>query len=53
MQKTALNNAPLKNSDGIVASTLEKCIQNMAYLSKVGMKEVDTTIIEIMKKKKA
>lgn len=51
--KTALNNAPLKNSDGIVASTPEKCIQNMAYLSKVGMKDVDTTIIEIMEKKKA
>lgn len=51
--KTALNNAPLKNSDGIVASTPEKCIQNMAYLSKVGMKEVDRTIVEIMEKKKA
>lgn len=48
--KTALNNAPLKDSDGIVASTPEKCIQNMAYLSKHGMKDVDTTIVEIMKK---
>lgn len=46
--KTALNNASLKDSDGIAASTLEKCIQNMAYLSKVGMKEVDRTIVEIM-----
>lgn len=46
--KVALNNAPLKNSDGIVASTPEKCIQNMAYLSRVGMKDVDTTIVEIM-----
>lgn len=46
--KTALNNASLKDSDGIVASTPEKCIQNMAYLSKVGMKEVDRTIVEIM-----
>lgn len=46
--KTALNNAPLKDSDGIVASTPEKCIQNMAYLSNVGMKDVDTTIVEIM-----
>lgn len=51
--KTELNNAPLKNSDGIVASTPEKCIQNIAYLSKVGMKDVDTTIVEIMEKKKA
>lgn len=51
--KSALNNAPLKDSDGIVASTPEKCIQNMAYLSKVGMKDVDTTIVEIMEKKKA
>ena len=51
--KTALNNAPLKDSDGIVASTPEKCIQNMAYLSKVGMKDVDTTIVEIMEKKKS
>lgn len=51
--KTTLNNAPLKNSDGIVASTPEKCIQNMAYLSKVGMKKVDRTIVEIMEKKKA
>ena len=48
--KTALNNAPLKDSDGIVASTPEKCIQNMAYLSKHGMKDVDMTIVEIMKK---
>ena len=48
--KTALNNAPLKDSDGIVASTPEKCIQNTAYLSKHGMKDVDTTIVEIMKK---
>lgn len=48
--KTALNNVPLKDSDGIVASTPEKCIQNMAYLSKHGMKDVDTTIVEIMKK---
>lgn len=46
--KTALNNASLKDRDGIVASTLEKCIQNMTYLSKVGMKEVDRTIVEIM-----
>lgn len=46
--KAALNNAPLKDSDGIVASTPEKCIQNMAYLSRVGMKDVDTTIVEIM-----
>ena len=51
--KSALNNAPLKDSDGIVASTPEKCIQNMAYLSKVGMKDVDTTIVEIMEKKEA
>lgn len=48
--KTALKNAPLKDSDGIVASTPEMCIQNMAYLSKHGMKDVDTTIVEIMKK---
>ncbi len=48
--KTALNNAPLKDSDGIVASSPEKCIQNMAYLSKHGMKDVDTTIVEIMEK---
>lgn len=48
--KTALNNAPVKDSDGIVASSPEKCIQNMAYLSKYGMKDVDTTIVEIMKK---
>ncbi len=46
--KTALNNAPLKDSDGIVAKTPEKCIQNMANLSNVGMKDVDTTIVEIM-----
>ena len=46
--KSALNNAPLKDSDGIVASTPEKCIQNMAYLSNVGMKDVDRTIVEIM-----
>ena len=48
--KTALKNAPLKDSDGIVASTPEMCIQNMAYLSKYGMKDVDTTIVEIMEK---
>ena len=48
--KTALKNAPLKDSDGIVASTPEMCIQNMAYLSKYGMKDVDMTIVEIIKK---
>ena len=48
--KTALNNAPLKDSDGIVANTPEKCIQNMAYLSKHDMKDVDMTIVEIMEK---
>lgn len=31
--KIALNNAPVKDSDGIVASGPEKCIQNIAYLS--------------------
>lgn len=46
--KAALNNAPLKDSDGIVSSSPEKCIQNMAYLSKHGMKDVDTTIVKIM-----
>ena len=48
--RTALNNTPLKDSDGIVANNPEKCIQNMAYLSKHGMKDVDTTIVEIMEK---
>ena len=48
--KNALNNAPLNDSDGIVSSSPEKCIQNMAYLSKYGMKDIDTTIVEIMEK---
>lgn len=43
--KTALNNAPLKDSDGIVANTPEKCIQNIADLSKLGMHSVDATIV--------
>lgn len=46
--KTALNNAPLKDSDGIVANTPEKCIQNIADLSKLGMHSVDATIVKIM-----
>ena len=48
---TAVNNAGLRESDGICASTPEQCIQNMARIGKDGMNKVDEEIISIMKSK--
>ena len=48
---TAVNNAVLRESDGICASTPEQCIQNMARIGKNGMNKVDEEIISIMKSK--
>ena len=48
---TAVNNAVLRESDGICAATPEKCIQNMARIGKNGMNKVDEEIISIMKSK--
>lgn len=48
---TAVNNAVLRESDGICAETPEQCIQNMARIGKNGMKKVDEEIIAIMKSK--
>lgn len=48
---TAVNNAVLRESDGICASTPEQCIQNMARIGKNGMNKVDEEIIAIMKSK--
>lgn len=48
---TAVNNAVLRESDGICASTPEQCIQNMARVGKNGMNKVDEEIISIMKSK--
>lgn len=48
---TAVNNAVLRESDGICASTPEQCIQNMARIGKNGMIKVDEEIISIMKSK--
>ena len=48
---TAINNAVLRESDGICASTPEQCIQNMAHIGQNGMKKVDEEIIAIMKSK--
>lgn len=48
---TAVNNAVLRESDGICAATAEQCIQNMARIGKNGMERVDEEIIAIMKSK--
>ena len=48
---SAVNNAVLRESDGICASTPEQCIQNMARIGKNGMNKVDEEIISIMKSK--
>ena len=49
--RTAVNNAVLRESDGICAATAEQCIQNMARIGKNGMERVDEEIIAIMKSK--
>lgn len=48
---TAVNDAVLRESDGICASTPEKCILNMARIGQNGMNKVDEEIISIMKSK--
>ena len=48
---TAVNDAVLRESDGICASTPEQCIQNMARIGQNGMSNVDEEIISIMKSK--
>ena len=48
---TAVNDAVLRESDGICASTPEQCIQNMARIGQNGMNKVDEEIISIMKSK--
>lgn len=48
---SAVNNAVLRESDGICASTPEQCIQNMARIGQNGMSKVDEEIIAIMKSK--
>lgn len=48
---TAVNDAALRESDGICASTPEQCILNMARIGQNGMNKVDEEIISIMKSK--
>lgn len=48
---TAVNDAVLRESDGICASTPEQCILNMACIGQNGMSKVDEEIISIMKSK--
>lgn len=48
---TAVNDAVLRESDGICASTPEQCILNMARIGQNGMNKVDEEIISIMKSK--
>ena len=48
---TAVNNAVLRESDGICASTPEQCIKNMTRIGQNGMSKVDEEIISIMKSK--
>lgn len=48
---TALNDATLKSSDGIVGASAEQCIQNIAVLAKEGMNHLDSTIVKIMQTK--
>lgn len=48
---TAVNDAVLRESDGICAATPEQCIQNIARIGKNGMERIDEEIIAIMKSK--
>lgn len=48
---TAVNDAVLRESDGICASTPEQCILNMTRIGQNGMNKVDEEIISIMKSK--
>lgn len=47
----AIKNVGLRTSDGICDETPEKCIANMARISKEGMNTVDQSIINIMLEK--
>lgn len=47
----AINEAPLRVSDGICAETPEDCIRNMARIGQEGMNRVDATILDIMREK--
>ncbi len=45
---TAVHNATLRTSDGILADTPEQCIKNLAEVGNEGMKNTDKVILDIM-----
>ena len=48
---TAVNDAKLRVSDGVCATTPEECIQNIAKISNPGMLQADKEILDIMLQK--
>lgn len=50
--RMAINNASLRESDGICASSPEQCIKNIAQIANEGMSDVDQEILRIMLAKK-
>lgn len=48
---TAVNNAVIRESDGMRASTSEQCIKNMVRIRQNEIKKVDEEIVSIMKSK--
>ncbi len=45
---TAIHDAPLRASDGILADSPEECIWNMAKIGNEGMAETDRTILKLI-----
>ncbi len=45
----ALEDVFIKAHDGIIAESLEQTIENLAYISRVGMRDVDDTILNVMR----
>lgn len=50
--RLAIKGSIASKTDGIVSSTMEDTIDNIGILSKVGMKEVDMNVIDILLNKK-
>ena len=46
-----INHYGITELEGFVGESAEKTIQNLSRISTVGMVKVDTTIVDIMKKK--
>jgi L-cysteine desulfidase len=50
--RMAIQNASLRESDGICALSPEQCIENIAQIANAGMANVDSEILRIMLGKK-